>query len=105
MPTASNVRAEKFWPAVPERIWDSIREEFTLPAAAELEAHFQGPGCFRWCVRALVDVLAVRRRLPAFAGGLDPGWLTSEVQLPMQPGFCHARIADLTLPRRRASLY
>ena len=30
MPTAWNVRAEKFWPAVPEHIWDSIREEFTL---------------------------------------------------------------------------
>jgi hypothetical protein len=25
MPTASNVRAEWFWPAVPDHIWDSIR--------------------------------------------------------------------------------
>ncbi|KRE65432.1 hypothetical protein ASG79_13740 [Arthrobacter sp. Soil761] len=35
------MRAERFWPAVPEHIWDSIREEFTLPTAADLEAHFQ----------------------------------------------------------------
>jgi hypothetical protein len=44
MPTALNVKAERFWPAVPEPIWDSIREEFTLPAAADLEAHFQAVG-------------------------------------------------------------
>lgn len=41
MPTASNVKAERFWPAVPEHIWDSIREEFSLPTAADLETHFQ----------------------------------------------------------------
>ncbi len=44
MPTASNVRAERFWPAVPDRIWDSIREEFTLPTAPDLERHFQSLG-------------------------------------------------------------
>lgn len=38
MPTASNVRAERFWPAVPEHIGDSVREEFTLPTATDLEA-------------------------------------------------------------------
>lgn len=60
MPTASSVRAEKFWPAVPERIWDSIREEFTLPAAAELEAHFQ----------ALGDPEAMQRAVRVFLSGL-----------------------------------
>ena len=30
MPTASSVLAERFWPAVPDRVWDSILEEFTL---------------------------------------------------------------------------
>ncbi|MDP9694429.1 UNVERIFIED_ORG: hypothetical protein J2X79_001988 [Arthrobacter globiformis] len=44
MPTASNVRTERFLPAVPEHVWDSIREEFTLPPAADLEAHFQVMG-------------------------------------------------------------
>jgi hypothetical protein len=60
MPTASNVRAEpRYWLAVPDRIWDSIREEFTLPTSAELEAHFQ----------ALGDAEAMRRAVRVFIGG------------------------------------
>jgi hypothetical protein len=54
MPTASNAKAERFWPAVPEHIWDSIREEFTLPTAADLETHFQSlddPEAMRRAVR------------------------------------------------------
>ena len=36
MPTVSNVRAKPhYWPAVPEQVWISNREEFTLPTAAE----------------------------------------------------------------------
>ncbi|MET3172774.1 UNVERIFIED_ORG: hypothetical protein ABIB52_000602 [Arthrobacter sp. UYCu721] len=58
MPTASNVKVERFWPAVPERIWDSIREEFTLPTAADLETHFQ----------ALGDPEAMRRAVRVFIG-------------------------------------
>ncbi|WP_461189099.1 hypothetical protein [Arthrobacter sp. Z4-13] len=58
MPTASNVRAEPhYWPAVPEHIWDSIREEFTLPPASELEAHFQAigePEAMRRAVRVFI---------------------------------------------------
>jgi hypothetical protein len=60
MPTASNVRAERFWPAVPEHIWDSIREEFTLPTAADLETHFQSLG----------DPEAMRRAVRVFLSGL-----------------------------------
>ena len=42
MPTVSNVRAEpRYRPAVPERLWDSIRDEFTLPTEAEMETHFR----------------------------------------------------------------
>lgn len=41
MSTASNVRAEKFWPAVPEDIWDSIREEFESHLGHSL---FPSPG-------------------------------------------------------------
>ena len=45
MPTVSNVRAEPhYWPAVPEQVWDSIREEFTLPTAADMETHFRSLG-------------------------------------------------------------
>ncbi|MCO4254457.1 hypothetical protein [Pseudarthrobacter cellobiosi] len=58
MPTASNVKAERFWSAVPEHIWDSIREEFTLPTAADLETHFQSLG----------DREAMRRAVRAFIG-------------------------------------
>jgi hypothetical protein len=52
------VRAERFWLAVPEHIWDSIREEFTLPTAADLEAHFQSLG----------DPEAMRRAVRVFIG-------------------------------------
>ncbi|MGF4046241.1 hypothetical protein ACX800_22400 [Paenarthrobacter nitroguajacolicus] len=58
MPTASNVRAERFWPAVPEHIWDSIREEFTLSPVSELETHFQFLG----------DPEAMRRAVRVFIG-------------------------------------
>ena len=58
MPTASNVKAERFWPVVPEHIWDSIREEFTLPTAADLETHFQ----------SLDDPEAIRRAVRVFIG-------------------------------------
>jgi hypothetical protein len=58
MPTASNVKVERFWPAVPEHIWDSIREEFTLPTAADLETHFQSLG----------DPEAMRRAVRVFIG-------------------------------------
>ena len=45
MPTVSNVRAEPhYWPAVPEQVWDSIREEFTLPTAADMETQFRSLG-------------------------------------------------------------
>jgi hypothetical protein len=58
MPTASNVRAEPhYWPAVPEHIWDRIREEFTLPPASELEAHLQAigePEAMRRAVRVFI---------------------------------------------------
>ena len=38
MPTVSNVRTEpQYWLAVPEHLWDSNREEFTLPTAADME--------------------------------------------------------------------
>jgi hypothetical protein len=53
-----NVKAEPhYWPAVPERIWDSIREEFTLPTAAGLEVHFQAlgqPEAMRRAVRVFI---------------------------------------------------
>ena len=58
MPTASNAKAERFWPAVPEHIWNSIREEFTLPTAADLETHFQSLG----------DPEAMRRAVRVFIG-------------------------------------
>lgn len=58
MPTALNVKAERFWPAVPDQIWDSIRGEFTLPTAADLEAHFQSLG----------DPEAMRRAVRVFIG-------------------------------------
>lgn len=61
MPTASNVKAERFWPAVPEHIWDSIREEFTLPTAADLETHCQSLG----------DPEAMRRAVRVFLSGLS----------------------------------
>lgn len=60
MPTASNAKAERFWPAVPEHIWNSIREEFTLPTAADLETHFQSLG----------DPEAMRRAVRVFLSGL-----------------------------------
>jgi hypothetical protein len=52
------VKAERFWPAVPEHIWDSIREEFTLPTAADLETRFQAQG----------DYSAMRRAVRVFVG-------------------------------------
>lgn len=58
MPTVSSVLAERFWPAVPEHIWGSIREEFTLPTAADPETHFQSLG----------DPEAMRRAVPVFIG-------------------------------------
>ena len=58
MPTASNVKAERFWPAVPEHIWDSIREEFTLRTAADQGTHFQSLG----------DPEAMRRAVRIFIG-------------------------------------
>ena len=59
MPTASNVKAERFWPAVRDHIWDSIREEVTLPTAADLETHFQSlgdPEAMRRAVRVFIGV-------------------------------------------------
>ncbi|CAH0129363.1 hypothetical protein SRABI83_00200 [Arthrobacter sp. Bi83] len=58
MATASSVLAERFWPAVPEHIWDGIREEFTLPPVSQLEAHFQAVG----------DPEAMRRAVGVFIG-------------------------------------
>ncbi len=60
MPTASNVRAERVWPAVPEHIWESIREEFTLPTAIDMDTHFQSLG----------DPEAMRRAVRVFLSGL-----------------------------------
>lgn len=34
----------RFWPAVPEHIWDLIRDEFTFPTAEDLQSHFQSLG-------------------------------------------------------------
>jgi hypothetical protein len=58
VPTALNAKAERFWPAVPEHIWDSIRGEFTLPTATDLETHFQ----------ALGQPEAMRRAIRVFIG-------------------------------------
>jgi hypothetical protein len=59
MPTASNARAEPhYWPAVPEHIWDSIREEFTMPPVSEPEAQF----------RSLGNPEAMRRAMRVFIG-------------------------------------
>ncbi|MDQ0672830.1 hypothetical protein QFZ36_000391 [Pseudarthrobacter siccitolerans] len=58
MPTASAVKAERFRPAVPEHVWDRIREEFILPTAADLETHFQSlgdPEAMRRAVRVFID--------------------------------------------------
>ncbi len=61
MPTVSNVRAEPhYWPAVPEQVWDSIREEFTLPTAANMETHF----------RSLGEPEGIRRTVRVFLSGL-----------------------------------
>ncbi|WP_079598878.1 hypothetical protein [Arthrobacter sp. P2b] len=39
------MRAEPhYWPAVPDRLWDNIRDEATLPTAAEMETHFRSLG-------------------------------------------------------------
>lgn len=38
------MKAERFWPAVPEHIWDRIQEEFTLPAAADVQRRFEAQG-------------------------------------------------------------
>jgi hypothetical protein len=46
------------WTSFPEHIWDSIREEFTLPTAAELEGHLQSLG----------DTEAMRRAVRVFIG-------------------------------------
>ncbi|MGN7201406.1 hypothetical protein [Arthrobacter sp. SAFR-044] len=80
MPTASNVRAERFWPAVPEHIWDSIREAFTLPTAAELETHFQ----------ALGDASAMQRAVRVFIG---EGTFCPGFQL--KDGLFHEPVLDL----------
>lgn len=66
MPTASNVKAERFWPAVPEHIWDSIREEFTLPTAADLETHFQSLGDREAMRRAVRVFIGVETFCPGF---------------------------------------
>ena len=81
MPTASNVRAEPhYWPAVPDRSWDSIREEFTLPTAADLEAHFE----------ALGDAAAMRRavRVVIGEGTFCPGF-------QLKDGLFHEPVLDL----------
>ena len=45
MPTVSNVRAKPhYWPAVPEQVRGSIREEITLLTAADMETHFRSLG-------------------------------------------------------------
>jgi hypothetical protein len=52
------VKAERFWPAVPESIWDRIREEFTLPPVQDIEQHFTGrgePETMRDAVRVFID--------------------------------------------------
>lgn len=57
MATASNVKAERFWPAVPDHIWDGIRDEFGMPTEAELRNHFQtlgDPGAMQRAVRVFV---------------------------------------------------
>lgn len=80
MPTASSVLAERFWPAVPEHIWDSIREEFTLPTAADLETHFQSVG----------DPEAMRRAVRVFLSGLLRLGTSPPLQPPvLQPFIAH----------------
>ena len=80
MPTASNVRAERFWPAVPEHIWVSIREEFTLPTGADMETHVQSLG----------DPEATRRAVSVFIGGgtFCPGF-------QLKDGLFHEPVLDL----------
>lgn len=31
----------RFWPAVPDHVWDRIKTEFTLPTEDELRTHFE----------------------------------------------------------------
>lgn len=66
IPIASNVRAEPFWTAVPERTWDSFRKESILPTVADLQSHFE----------ALKDPQAMRRAVWVFMGEgtLCPGF-------------------------------
>lgn len=52
-----SAKAERFWPDIPEHLWDRIRDEFTMPAEAELEAHFRGlgqPDAMRRAVRVFI---------------------------------------------------
>lgn len=35
------MKAERYWPAVPESIWERIRDEFTLPDLGEVGARFE----------------------------------------------------------------
>lgn len=72
--------AERFWPAVPEHIWDSIREEFTLSPVSELETHFQFLG----------DPEAMRRAVRVFIG---EGTFCPGFQL--KDGLFHERAAPL----------
>lgn len=79
MPTASNARAEPhYWPAVPDRIWDSIREEFTT--AADGEAHFE----------ALGETGAMQRAVRVFIG---EGTFCPGFQL--KNGLFHEPVLDL----------
>lgn len=92
MPTASSVLAERFWPAVPEHIWDSIREEFTLPTAADLETNFQSlgdPEAMRRAVRVFLSELLGAgdpRPSPACQAVPRPG-----VSAYVTPGLIHLR--------------
>jgi hypothetical protein len=85
MPTVSNVRAEPhYWPAVPEQVWDSIREEFTLPTAADTENH----------LRSLGEPEGMRRTVRVFIGeeSFCPGFQLKDAILhePVLRLFDHA---------------
>lgn len=58
--------ASRFWPAVPEQIWDSIRDEFTLPTAADLQSHFQSLGNPEAMQRAVMVFVGEETLCPGF---------------------------------------
>ena len=97
MPIVPNVRAEPHCrPAVPEPIWDSNREGFTLPAPAEMETHF----------RSLGESEGMRRAIRVFIGEetFCPGFKLKDgvFHKPVLRLFDHAMALKVPLPAGRA---